>query len=59
MIKATSNTCLSRSLSRVHSQLCDNVPEELCTLMEEEEKVYSTVHQSLVQGRVQDKSALG
>jgi hypothetical protein len=24
--------------SRVHSQLCENVPEELCTLMEEEEE---------------------
>jgi hypothetical protein len=24
--------------SRVHSQLCENVPEEACTLMEEEEE---------------------
>jgi hypothetical protein len=24
--------------SRVHSQLCENVPEESCTLMEEEEE---------------------
>ena len=24
----------------MHSQLCENVPEELCTLMEEEEELY-------------------
>ena len=24
--------------SRVHSQLCENVPEESCTLMEEEDQ---------------------